>query len=74
MLRTVQCPKDFSKNRQPIKSEPVSEEGRCRVEDVTGRGCGVKVMVAGSAGGVALVVGSDGGRLRGSIDLKKGIE
>ncbi len=61
MLKTVQCPRDFSKNRQPIKSEPVSEEGRCRVEEVTGRGCDVKVLGAGSAGGVALVAGSDGG-------------
>jgi hypothetical protein len=60
VLRTVQCPSDFSKNFQPIKSEPVLEEGRCRVEEVTGRGCGVKAL-AGSAGAVALVAGIDDG-------------
>ncbi len=28
--------RDFSKNVQPMRSVPVSDEGRCRVEAVTG--------------------------------------
>ncbi len=46
---TVQWPRDFSWKVQPIRSEPVSELGRCLVVLVTGR-AGALVVIGGGAG------------------------
>ncbi len=46
---TLQWPRDFSWKVQPIRSEPVSELGRCRVELITGR-AGAVVVVGGGVG------------------------
>ncbi len=62
----MQWPRDFSKNFQPMRSEPVSEDGRCRVDEVIGTFCGWSdgAMTEGFGGTVGKgMVGDDVGAI-----------